>query len=455
MGKRWKRAIGVVALLALVGGAVFAWQRHHEPDVPTASPPEISALVIDPEVRSVLAKARQRAIDEPRSDVPWGELGLMFRAHALNEESIVCLTEAAKLNPTTPRWPYLIGTVNLIIAPEAATANFRTAYTLATKPEERSAARLQLADSTLDRNDWEEASRLFEEELAVNSQDPRSRYGLGVIAAKRGNTSAAIDHLLLAVTSPMCRQKASSLLATCYYKLGLQDKASRFERDSTSPPVDRPWSDSLDSGVSAWLVGSAARKRNVNDLHAQGRHQEAVAALKEMARNHPDEGDEVTVGIDLGFLGNWSAAEKVFRSALAKNPDHATGRCFLGVSLYFQAVAKWQGGNRDTARKQFETALVELRKSLVIKPDQWQAHLFAGCSLKYLGQLPEAAEECCRAIRVMPQSADAHFTLGEVLYEQGKSAEAIPHLEDAARLAPPNDIRAKTLLQQLLAKKPQ
>jgi len=96
---------------------------------------------------------------------------------------------------------------------------------------------------------------------------------------------------------------------------------------------------------------------------------------------------------------------------------------------------------------------VELRKSIDLKPDQWQAHLFAGCSMKYLCQLPEAAEECRLAISAMPQSADAHFTLGEVLHEQGKSAEAIAHLENAARLAPQGDTRAKALLEKILSKK--
>jgi tetratricopeptide (TPR) repeat protein len=74
--------------------------------------------------------------------------------------------------------------------------------------------------------------------------------------------------------------------------------------------------------------------------------------------------------------------------------------------------------------------------------------------MKYLGQLPEAVEECRLAISAMPQSADAHYTLGEILHEQGKSAEAIPHLENAVRFAPQGDTRAKTLLEKILAKNP-
>ncbi|HEV3383639.1 MAG TPA: tetratricopeptide repeat protein [Gemmata sp.] len=454
MGKRYKWAVGVVAALAIFGGGISAWRRFHPEAMPFATPPEIPSLIVEPEVRAVLNKARQRAIDEPRSELAWGELGLINRAHALNQESIVCFAEAAKLNSSSPRWPYLIGTVNLIIAPDEAIPYLRTAYSLAAQADDRSAARLLLAEALLDHNELDEATRLFDEELAVNPQNPRGHYGLGVTNAKRGNTAAAIDHLLVAAKSPLSRQKASALLATNYYQLDQADKAARFEKESVRPPVDQPWPDSLDSGVSTWLVGSAARQRRVNELQANGRHLEAVAVLQEMARNNPEERDEVTIGIYLGMQGNWTAAEKAFRSALARNSDHATGRCFLGESLYFQAVAKWESGNRDAARQQFEAALVEFGKSIELKPDMGQAHLFAACSMKYLGRLPDAAAECRTAIQVMPQSADAHYTLGEVLHQQGKSGEAVSHLENAVRLAPPHDTRAKTLLQQILAEKP-
>jgi tetratricopeptide (TPR) repeat protein len=454
MWRRMKLAIGILLAAALAGGGVLAWKRLH-PDVQAVTtPPDVSSLIVEPELRAVLNKARQRVIDEPRSDQVWGELGLMFRAHAFNQESIACFSEAAKLNAASPRWPYLIGCVNLVVSPDAAIPSFRAAYSLATQQNDRSTTRLQLADALLDHNELDEASRLYNEELAANPQSPRSHYGLGVIAVKRGDPSLAVDHLLFAAKNPTSRQKASALLATTCYQLGQTDKASRYSQESSQPPADEPWPDSLDPGVSAWLVGSAALRRTVNELQANGRHLEAVAALQEMARSNPDERDEITIGINLGMHGNWAAAEKEFRSALVRNPDHATGRCFLGESLYFQAVANWESGKRDAARKQFEAALAEFQKSIEIKTDMGQAHLFAGCSMKFLGRLPEAAAECGAAIQVMPQSADAHYTLGEVLHAQGKSAEAVPHLENAARLAPPNDTRAKTLLQQIQAKKP-
>lgn len=453
MGKRVKWAVWFVLALCLLGGMAISWPRFHtDPNpAPGPPPPEVPSIVVEPEVRAVLVKARERVINSPRSADVWGDLGLLFRAHKLFPEAITCFLETGKLDPTNPRWPYLIGNLNLRLDPEDAIPYLRAAYALATQSSDRSTTRLQLADTLLDRDELAEATRLYQEELRENSQNPRCHFGLGVAAFRRGDPSAALDHLQVAVKSPASRQMASGLLATCYSQLGLSAEAERFKVESLQPPLDQPWPDPLDSGAD-WQVGSDARERMLGGLRDQGRNKEVARAIEEILRDHPENRLEMSLGISKVQAGEWNAAEKLLRRALEKNPEHATGRCFLGLSLYYQALVKWQTGAREAARILFEAALVEFRKSYGLKPDMGQAHVFAGCSLKYLGQLPAAAEECRMAIRAMPQSSDAHYTLGEILHEQGKSAEAVANLEDAVRLAPRDDTRAKILLQQIRAK---
>ena len=138
--------------------------------------------------------------------------------------------------------------------------------------------------------------------------------------------------------------------------------------------------------------------------------------------------------------------------ALAAQPDHVTGRCYLGIAIYFQALAKWNRGEVDPARTQFADALAEFHTVIVHKPDQWQAHLFSGCSLRYLNRLMEATEACETAVRVMPQSADAHIALAEVLLDRKESSEAKSHLEEVVRLTPDNT-RAQALLLKIRDKK--
>jgi tetratricopeptide (TPR) repeat protein len=411
---------------------------------------------VELDVREALTKARNRVLEEPNSVKAWGDLGFLFRAHLLHHESIVCFIEAGKLDTTSPRWPYLIGNLKLHIDPGSAIPYLREAYSLAAQPELRSATRLQLAEALLQRHELDEATKLFDEELAGNPQNPRGHYGLGVVAVWRGSPSDALDHLNVAARSPYSRQMASTLLSNCYYQLGRAAEAKEFEQEAARPPADQSWPDPIDAGIAMWRVGSDALKRKVGELKDQGRVKEAVKALQEIERTHPgDQATEIYLGINLGSTGDWPAAEKVLREALAKNPEHAMGRCYLGLSLYFQALSELQNGHRDTATKKFEAAIVECHKSIEIKPDMGMAHMYAGHSLKYLNRSLDAAEEYRRAIGVIPQFADAHLALGELLVKQGKSAEAVAHLENAARLAPPNDSRAKTILKQIRDNRPE
>jgi tetratricopeptide (TPR) repeat protein len=450
---RWRQAILFVIIVSGVGCGIFAWQHLSSTPIETSSPPGIRETITDVEVRATLDRARRRVIEEPRSDEAWGELGLIFRAHRIHAESLACFEEAAKLNPDSPRWPYLTGTVTAVENPDAAIPHFRVALSLAKRPEDLSAVRLQMADLLLDLHKMDEAAELFELELASNPRNPRSQYGLGVIAVRKGNPLAATEHLLLAVESPHCRQKASALLAATYSQLKRTDEMKRCELQSQQPPADLPWPNSLDLGVTASQVGQVARNRILHELQKTGRHEEVVRVLQEMTRSSSGDQEELSLGASMGVLGDWAAAETIFRAVLSKTATHSTGRCCLGMSLYFQAEGIQQRGNRELAQKVFEEALVEFRKAIELKPDMGQAHLYACYCLKSLGRLTEAVEECNLAIQVMPQSADAHYKLGELLVKQGKSAAAVAHLENALRLAQPNDNRANTLLQQIRDKK--
>src|SRR5580704_855316 len=108
-GRRRKWAVALLSTVILVGSGVVAWRHFHPPATPIVLPPEIPSTVHDPEIIAVLEWARNSVISEPRSGQAWGDLGLVFRAHRFNDQSNVCFAEASRLDPSNPRWPYLIG----------------------------------------------------------------------------------------------------------------------------------------------------------------------------------------------------------------------------------------------------------------------------------------------------------------------------------------------------------
>ena len=453
---RRKWVLGAVAVALVAGGAFYAWHRSRPvpTPVPLAAVPEIPPAVTDADVRAALTRAREKVLAEPQSGQAWGELGLIYRAHHLNAESNACFATAARLDPQNPRWPYLIGAINLLQAPDDALPHLRTAYDLATEREHKSLIRLRLAEALLDRADLDGAARLFTEELRTDPLSARAQFGLGAGAATRGDDRAAVGALLLAVDSPFAHRKASALLAASYRRLGNAAESERFEREAARGGDDLQWPDRFMLEYQQREVGRSARMKAVEEFEATGRLSEAVAELEAVARNSPDDLVLVSLGINLAKMGDLGRAERVLRAVVARSPDHAVARYFLGISLYQQAERAWRADDRAWAKPRFEEAVRELRRAAELKPDKGLAHLYAGLALKYLGNLPEAADECRAALRASPQIGEVHFGMAQVLVALDKSAEAVPYLETAVRLSPPSDTRAKALLEGIVGKKP-
>ena len=448
---RGKRLIALIATVAIAGLGVFGWQWLHRPraSVSVTTPPGIPESVLDHEVRSALTTAREKILAEPQSSEAWGQLGFIFRSHLLLPQSTACFAEAAKLESANPRWQYLIGTTDLRFSPGVAIPHLRNAMALARVPEEQSAARLQLAEALLDRNELEEAAALFRDELTTDLRNPRAHYGLGVIAVNRGDAATAVNHLIHAVNSPHSRQKASALLASSYYQLGKTAEAEGCERAALHLPEDPPWPDPFDPGVFAWQTGLFVHRTAALKLESQGRFDESLASLQEIAQQYPDEPVAVRKGIALVNKRDYMGAENALREALAKDPNTVIGHCYLGIALYGQAEMKWQRGDRAPAKELFQRALVELRKAIALKPDLGLAHVHLAYSLKSLDKLPEALEASRAAISARPHVSISHVCMAEVLIAMGKTQEAIPHLETAVKLAQPGDNRAKNLLEKL------
>jgi tetratricopeptide (TPR) repeat protein len=435
--------VAAVAAVGLAAGVVV-WQ--HRSDSLPAVPPEVPTAGVDPQVVSALGAAREAVLQDATSGRAWGELGMLFRVHGFYPQSNACFAEAARLDPENPRWPYLIGLINLLFTPDDAVPHLRAAYRLAKTPEHRSAVRLRLAEALTDRGAAEEAEALYREELAESPASPRVHLGLGIIASSRDDPAGASAHLEQAVASPFARQKASALLAAAARRAGDLPRAVAYERDARGGPPDLPWPDPFVSEYGEREAGRAEKWRRVEELQESGQFAEALSVLEELARSSPDTRTLLAMGSLLEKTGDYPAAAAVFRSVLAQNPNHATSRFYLGLALYNQAARLWERGDRgERTRALFEEALGELRRSTELKPGQGFAHLATGMTLRYLGRHPEAEAACREAVLVSPQVANCHLTLGEILLDRGRAAEAIPFLEEAARLDP-REPRVKLML---------
>lgn len=152
--------------------------------------------------------------------------------------------------------------------------------------------------------------------------------------------------------------------------------------------------------------------------------------------------------------GDLTSAEKLFRQTVEDDANYREGHLNLGLILA-------QQNRKAEAEKEFEKAVALapkdpaaltmvgkaevkmgkvaegigfLRQVADLVPDLAAAHLDLALALSTSYNLPGALVEASEAVRLAPQSAVTHFYRGRVLFDLGRSKEALPEFETACRL---------------------
>jgi tetratricopeptide (TPR) repeat protein len=87
-------------------------------------------------------------------------------------------------------------------------------------------------------------------------------------------------------------------------------------------------------------------------------------------------------------------------------------------------------------KDQLDTATAEFQNAIRLQPDLADAHYTLGVLFWQKGDFDKAIAELQEAIRNQPSYAEAYYTLGTVLKQQGKLPEAAAALREAIRLQP-------------------
>jgi tetratricopeptide (TPR) repeat protein len=158
-------------------------------------------------------------------------------------------------------------------------------------------------------------------------------------------------------------------------------------------------------------------------LEKLGRHDEALAELREALRLHPERAQTyIQLAGVLEAKGLLDEALSAFREALRLAPRNAYAHNGVGTVLANQ-------GKLDEAIPSFQEAIR-------LKPNYPEAHNNLGAALKLQGRFAEAIKHLREAVRLQPDYANAHYNLGGALADQGKRDEAIATYREAIRLKP-------------------
>ncbi len=270
---------------------------------------------------------------------------------------------------------------------------------------------------------------------------------------QQGASLLGLDYARLALTLkpeyPVCQV----LIADIFDGQGRPDEATKIFQ---ALPKESPF---------YWL----GRMRMALDIDAQGKTEEAVAQLNQMAAEKPDRVDAlITLGdifraheqykeaVDAytraldripkleerhwailyarGIVnersGHWPQAEADFLKALDLRPDQPYVLNYLAYSWVEQGV------HLDKARKMLERA-VELRPNDGFIVDS------LGWILLSMGEKTEAVSKLEQAVELEPQDATINDHLGDAYWKVGRQAEARFQWRRALALKPDSATKAK------------
>jgi Flp pilus assembly protein TadD len=173
-----------------------------------------------------------------------------------------------------------------------------------------------------------------------------------------------------------------------------------------------------------------ARFALANELITVGRHDEAIAQLREAVRDYPDA--RAGLGTELFFQGRAAEAIGVFDPfvrAKPAEPNRIPARLMLGQALLSQ-------GQIDEGASQFKAVLDLDSGNGAARLGLATAYRAQAARLLENGHSAEAAVQARDAVRFNPGDAEAHNLLGVALASQGQYAEAVQEFRQTLQLDP-------------------
>lgn len=154
------------------------------------------------------------------------------------------------------------------------------------------------------------------------------------------------------------------------------------------------------------------------------RYEEAFQGLNEIARQYPSDAGSAYLefGKALIHLKKYQEAVPILRTAVDKMPDSSTAHYQLGLAL--------------AKTDQWEPALSEIQAAVEHDPTSAQMHYYLAAVNTRLKHAPEAAKEYERALELDPNHFQANLRYGRLLYLEGHPEAALPRLSRAVRVNP-------------------
>lgn len=197
-------------------------------------------------------------------------------------------------------------------------------------------------------------------------------------------------------------------------------------------------------------------------LMEEGDRSESISQLSEAVRLRPDSAQaQNALGEALNAFGDSKAALGLFEKAVALNPRLAQAQVNLGLVLlkfneysaaepHLDRAIQLMGHSPDAAyplylrakidieKGEVKRAAADLEQAVTLEPNFAEAWSDLGEARKTLLDNPGALAAFEKAVQFAPRDPIAQTRLGAELLDERQPQQALPHLEESARLDPGN-----------------
>ncbi len=293
-------------------------------------------------------------------------------------------------------------------APQEVREQFRKAIQLRPNFAE---AHNHLGLALIQTGEDDDAIKEFREALRLNPNYAEAHGNLGA-AVTSNNDDEAIRELERAVTLQPDSVKVQYNLAMAYLqKFGVDKEIDQLEKVITLDP---------NFAEAYYSLGKA--------LMQKGRIQEALAPLQRAVSLDPNSGHaHYQLGLALSRTNQTEAGKLELDKGLKLIADDERNR--KANALEAQAKLELENGQTQLAAEDLKTVVQLL-------PDYAEGHLTLAEVLAKLSDLDNSIPEFQRALELQPNLYAAHIGLGQVLKKKGNFADAKSAFEAAIRLRP-------------------
>ncbi|MSR60919.1 MAG: tetratricopeptide repeat protein [Planctomycetes bacterium] len=373
-------------------------------------PPNLESF--DARVVERIQAARAKVQADPGHGGAWAELGMMFASERLKNLALDCYREAARLEPTQPKWPYRQA---VTLAQIGETSAAMSAMQRSLELEDSyppSHARLGLYH--LELGELESAEREFRRATVLDSSYPGGWVGLARVALQRDQAAEALALATRLLQTDPEDRTFRQLATLARSQSGEVVRGDEPVLGADEVPV---WNDPWE------LEARAFRQKpdmlRVGKLLQQGHAAEALLLLEgERAR-----GASVS-DTALSFAGAYQGLERdadalrEIEALLALEPDNT-------AALVLKAQLLDDGGD-------LEAAVALLERVTTLQPTHGGAFAAKARKLAQLGQHEAAVPAFQRALELGVNDPELRFSLGQTWIVLKRYPEARPLFEALA-----------------------